>query len=133
MSFGAPGWSFVEMCTDDHHPTLTNEFVSAPRERSAYHPHDNAFDRGQAGSFVQDALPNADPLGLIQNWNYGGVPNAPDHRFPGYSLLQLQSHYDITDSMAKVRGAHTFKGGLYLHKSNKDQTAFTSVNGTIPV
>ncbi len=33
--------------------------------------------------------------------------------------------------MAKVYGAHTIKGGIYLHKSLKDQTAFTSVNGII--
>jgi len=33
--------------------------------------------------------------------------------------------------LAKTHGSHTFKGGIYLHKSAKDQTAFTSVNGTI--
>ena len=33
--------------------------------------------------------------------------------------------------MAKVHGVHTIKAGIYLHKSLKDQTAFTSVNGTI--
>lgn len=132
MSFGAPGWSFVENVTTIINPTLTNEFIFGS-SRNDLHiiPIDNSFDRSKLGLSYKMPFPNADPLGLIQNWNYGGVPNAPTSAFNGTPFSNFNHTYDITDSMAKVRGAHTFKGGLYLHKSNKDQTAFTSVNGTI--
>ena len=59
------------------------------------------------------------------------MPNAPTVDFAGTPFLNFNHTYDITDSMAKVRDTHTIKGGIYLHKSLKDQTAFTSVNGII--
>jgi hypothetical protein len=75
--------------------------------------------------------PKADTLQLVQNWNYGGVPNAPTSNFAGTPFVNFNHTIDITDSIAKVWGAHTIKAGIYLHKSAKDQTAFTSVNGNI--
>ena len=68
---------------------------------------------------------------LVQNWNFGGVPNAPTTGFRRNAVLNFNHTYDITDSVAKVHDTHTLKGGIYLHKSLKDQTAFTSVNGII--
>jgi hypothetical protein len=76
-------------------------------------------------------FPDADKLKLVQNWNFGGVPNAPTTGFAGTPFLNFNHTYDITDSVAKVHDTHTFKAGVYLHKSLKDQTAFTSVNGII--
>ena len=76
--------------------------------------------------------PSADKLQLVQNWQYGGVPNGPTSSFNGTPFLNYNHTYDITDSVAKVHGRRTrIKAGIYLHKSAKDQTAFTSVNGTI--
>ena len=76
-------------------------------------------------------FPDADKLHLVQNWNFGGVPNGPTTGFAGTPFLNFNHTYDITDSVAKVHDTHTFKAGIYLHKSLKDQTAFTSVNGII--
>jgi hypothetical protein len=132
MSFGAPGWSFVSNVTTILNPTLTNEFVfGSSRNDLHITPVDDTWSISKVGVSYKMPYPDADKLKLVQNWNYGGVPNAPTSNFNGTPFLNFNHTIDITDSMAKVSGAHTFKGGIYLHRSAKDQTAFTSVNGTI--
>ena len=132
MSFGAPGWSFVTNVTTIINPTLTNEFVfGSSRNDLHITPITDAFNASKVGVSYKMPFPNADTLQLVQNWNYGGVPNAPTSGFAGTPFLNFNHTYDITDSVNKVHGTHTIKAGIYLHKSNKDQTAFTSVNGSI--
>ena len=67
-------------------------------------------------------FPDADTLHLVQNWHFGGVPNAPTVDFAGTPFLNFNHTYDFTDSVAKVHDTHTIKGGIYLHKSLKDLT-----------
>ena len=132
MSFGAPGWSFVSNVTTVVNPTLTNEFVfGSSRNDLHIKPVDDTWNRSNLNLSYKMPYPDADTLSLVQNWNYGGVPSGPTSAFNGTPFLNFNHTIDITDSMAKVSGAHTFKGGIYLHHSAKDQTAFTSVNGTI--
>jgi hypothetical protein len=132
MSFGAPGWSFVSNVTTVINPTLTNEFVFGS-SRNDLHiiPITDAFNASKVGVSYVMPFPNADKLKLVQNWNFGGVPNAPTTGFAGTPFSNFNHTYDITDSINKVHDTHTIKAGIYLHKSNKDQTAFTSVNGNI--
>lgn len=132
MSFGAPGWSFVSNLTTVINPTLTNEFVFGS-SRNDLHiiPITDAFNASKVGVSYTMPFPDADKLKLVQNWHYGGVPNAADTNFAGTPFSNFNHTYDITDNISKVHDTHTFKAGIYLHKSAKDQTAFTSVNGDI--
>lgn len=132
MSFGAPGWSYVFNVTTIINPTLTNEIVfGSSRNDLHIYPVDDTWNRSKLNLSYKMPYPSADTLQLVQNWNYGGVPNAPTSSFNGTPFKNFNHTIDITDSIAKVKGNHTFKGGVYLHRSAKDQTAFTSVNGTI--
>src|SRR5262249_3319596 len=132
MSFGAPGWSYVANVTTIINPTLTNEFVfGSSRNDLHITPITDAFNASKVGVSYTMPFPDADKLKLVQNWNFGGVPNGPTTGFAGRPFLNFNHTHDITDSLAKVHNAHTVKGGIYLHKSLKDQTAFTSVNGII--
>jgi len=132
MSFGAPGWSFVSNVTTVVNPTLTNEFVfGSSRNDLHITPVDNTWMRSNLNLAYKMPYPDADTLQLVQNWNWGGVPNGPTSSFNGTPFKNFNHTIDITDSLAKISGLHTFKAGLYVHHSSKDQTAFTSVNGTI--
>ena len=132
MSFGAPGWSFVSNVTTIINPTLTNEFVfGSSRNDLHITPITDAFNASKVGVSYTMPFPDADKLKLVQNWNFGGVSNGPTTGFAGTPFLNFNHTYDITDSIAKVHDTHTIKGGIYMHKSLKDQTAFTSVNGII--
>lgn len=131
MSFGAPGWSFVTNVSTIINPTLTNEFVFGSSKNVLHiYPLDNAFDATKLGLSYKMPYPTADTLHLVQNWQWD-VPSAPSIAFTGTPFSNFNHTYDITDSVAKVRGAHTYKAGIYLHKSAKDQTSTNSVNGYI--
>jgi Carboxypeptidase regulatory-like domain len=131
MSFGAPGWSIVANVTTIINPTLTNEFVFGSSKNILHiFPLDNAFDETPLGLSYKMPYPTADTLHLVQNWQWD-VPNSPSINFTGTPFLNYNHTYDITDSVAKIHGSHTIKGGIYLHKSAKDQTSTNSVNGYI--
>ena len=57
--------------------------------------------------------PQFNPLGLIPQMSFGGVPNAagggPSGRFP---LEDVVSNYSVTDSVTKVWNKHMFKFGV---------------------
>ena len=131
MNFGNPGWSWVNNLTTTLNPTLTNEFIfGSSKNVLNIDPVDKTFDRAKLGLAYKMPF-GGDTLGLVQNWRFGGVPNAPFTGFNGTPFRNFNNTIDITDNVTKVKGAHTMKFGIYLHKSRKDQTAFTSVNGDI--
>jgi hypothetical protein len=131
MSFGAPGWSFVSNVTTIINPTLTNEFLFGSSKNVLHiYPLDNAFDRGKLNLSYKMPYPDADKLNLVQNWQWD-VPSSPSINFTGTPFANYNHTYDLTDSVAKVYGAHTFKTGIYINKSAKDQTSTNSINGYI--
>lgn len=132
MNFGNPGWSFITNLTTTVSPTLTNEFIfGSSRNVLNIDPSDNAFQRQPLGLTYRMPFPEADKLALVQNWRFGGVPNAPFSNFAGTPFRNFNHTWDFTNNLTKVRGRHTLKAGIYLHYSQKDQTAFTSINGDI--
>jgi len=132
MNFGNPGWSFITNVTTIVNPSLTNEFIfGSSKNVLNIDPVDDAFKRAPLNLSYKMPFPDADKLGLVQNWRYGGVPNAPTSNFAGTPFRNFNHTWDITDNVSKIWGAHTFKAGIYLHYSQKDQTAFTTVNGHI--
>ena len=132
MNFGNPGWSWVTNLTTTLSPTLTNEFIfGSSKNVLNIDPVNDAFNRSKLNLSYKMPFPDADKLGLVQNWRWGGVPNAPFTGFNGTPFRNFNNTFDITDNVTKVRGSHTLKAGIYMHKSRKDQTAFTSINGDI--
>ncbi len=131
MNFGDPGWSFISNVTTIINPTLTNEFIfGSSKNVLNIDPVNDAWDRKKLNLAYKMPFPDADKLGLVQNWRFG-VPNSPTSAFNGTPFRNFNHTYDITDNVAKIKGAHTIKAGIYLQKSLKDQTAFTPINGTI--
>lgn len=131
MNFGNPGWSFVNNVTTTINPTLTNEFIfGSSKNVLNIDPVDDTFKRSKLGLSYKMPF-NGDSLDLVQNWRWGGVPNAPFTGFNGTPFRNFNHTYDITDNVAKIWGSHQFKFGIYMQKSLKDQTAFTSTNGDI--
>ena len=87
MSFGAPGWSFVANVTTIINPTLTNEFVfGSSRNDLHITPITDAFNASKVGVSYKMPFPDADKLHLVQNWNFGGVPNGPTTRLRGHAV-----------------------------------------------
>jgi hypothetical protein len=132
MHFGQPGRSAIFNLTTIINPTLTNEFIFGPsKNKLDITPVDDAWNRSKLGLSYQMPFPSADPLGLVQNWRFGGVPNAPNSSFNGTPFLNANNSFDFTDNVLKVHGAHQVKFGMFVQRSRKDQTAFTPANGNM--
>lgn len=127
-----PGWSWVNNLTTVISPTLTNEFLfGSSRNRLLIDPLGDAWNRAPLNLSYRMPFENADKHGLIQNWYWGGVVNAPFTNFAGSPFKNFNHTWDISDNVAKAVGNHMFKVGVYMQYSRKDQSAATSVNGDI--
>ncbi len=131
MNFGNPGWSFITNVTTIINPTLTNEFIfGSSKNNLNIDPIDQAFSRDKLGLSYKMPFPDADKLNLVQNWRYS-FTNSPFTGFNGTPFRNFNHTYDYTDNVSKLIGPHTLKAGIFLQRSAKDQTAFTSVNGNM--
>ena len=132
MRFGQPGRSSILNLTTVVNPTLTNEFIFGhSRNRLTIVPVDDAFSRTKLGLQFRMPFPTASPIDLVPNFQFGGVPNAPTSGFNGTPFANVNNTFEVTENLSKVYSAHTLKLGAYVHRSRKDQTAFTPANGTI--
>ncbi len=105
MNFGDPGWSFITNVTTVINPTLTNEFIfGSSKNKLNIDPVNDAFSRAKLNLRYRMPFPDADKLGLVQNWRWGGVPNAPFTGFNGTPFRNFNHTYDITNNIAKVMG-----------------------------
>jgi outer membrane receptor protein involved in Fe transport len=98
-------------------PTLVNELTLG----TAFWTEDQILsaqslkllEKSNYGLNLPQLYPQLNPLGLIPQMNFTGVPNAanggPNGRFP---LEDVVSNYSITDSVTKVWNRHTFKLGI---------------------
>ncbi len=110
------------------------------------------FEVGVSNNSLQNAIPslltltgsglsgaNAFPLlypsagtGFIPSITYGsnalggGAATTSTAEAP---FLNYNTDIDVTDNLSKVWGQHTFKTGVYVQRSRKNQTAFADANG----
>ena len=80
---------------------------------------------------IPQFYPNANPLDVIPNATFGGIPNAPalniDSRFPYFGRNNV---WNYMDNYSQISGAHNFKLGIYVENSAVNEINGTSFNGT---
>ena len=117
-------------------PTMLNEFhfgfLKQPAAQTYTQSQLSLIQRAHTGITLGQFFPSANPLGIIPNATFGGVPNgatiAVDGRFPLFN-----KYYDYTwiDNFSYTRGAHNFKAGIYEEKFQRIQKVIGPVfNGT---
>jgi hypothetical protein len=133
-------WAYNIDATTIISPTLTNEALygktmnyipgNAPPAGSPYYAKNSGLQ-------IPLLYPNADPIGLVPNFGFLGVPGGSSN-FPGgyYSLFVLPYFNEnpisnFTDNITKVRGTHTIKAGFYFETQRKSQTPYGDVNSSI--
>jgi hypothetical protein len=77
----------------------------------------HANERGAVGFTAGQFHPEINPLGLIPNAQFGGVPNASQPTLDGRTPLTT-THKILTasNSVTKTRGAHVLKAGFYIDR-----------------
>ncbi|MDX2031567.1 MAG: carboxypeptidase regulatory-like domain-containing protein [Blastocatellia bacterium] len=127
----APAWNGTYNLTTTLSPTLTNEFVfGASQNNLTLDPTDaNAATYGGFG--FNWATPFPYPASQFININFGGVTNQNFAGSNGYTQFPYKNSnttFDFYDNVSKVMGAHTWKAGIYIQRSRKDQAAGNSMS-----
>jgi hypothetical protein len=141
--FYAPtyGWSITGNLATIVSATLTNEFQfgytvngipgDGPTAGSPYY-------RSVSHINIPLLYPNADPAGVIPNFNFGGVPfgastvnGSQMTSFAGTPYHNRNPVWNVIDNVTKAMGNHTIKAGFYYEYAVKTENAFRPYNSTI--
>jgi hypothetical protein len=84
-----------------------------------------AFDsviRSNAGITLGQFYPGNNPLNLIPEASYGGIPGAPSYQFDGRTPQNgPDTRVTLLDNLTWTRGSHTFKAGIYLERNYRGE------------
>jgi hypothetical protein len=145
ISFPRPGHNGVLQVTHTFSPTLVNEFIFGPSKNTIdLRPSTAAALASAHGIAVPKLFPNVG-FGYVPNFRFGGIgginssggggnpatPAFPNMNFNGLPFINFNETYNFIDNVTKIRGAHTFKSGIYAQLSKKDQTVFARTDGDI--
>ena len=106
-------------------PTLVNEatfgFTTALQTTQALNQEGlDRNDRRKLGANLPQFHPEINPLHLVPQATFGGVPSAPqlfiDNRFPWHARNTI---VNFSDNLSKTWGAHAFKAGIYIERTER--------------
>jgi len=136
IEYANPGWSWAVGSTYVISPTMTNELNVGSSHNSILIDYTtDAFSRTKTGVNLPVLYPKAVQDDYLPNFGFGGSkignsPNANVGNSGAGPFINFNTTYDITDAVSKVWNKHTFKFGLYMQKSVKNQTSFGAFDGT---
>jgi hypothetical protein len=125
-------------------PTLTNEIQYGYTKNGipgAPPPSTSPYYRVNSNLQIPLLYPTADPIGLVPNFGFGGVPGPAVNsylttqqltsQFNGLPYANANPLYNAIDNLTKVAGTHTIKAGIFIEHAIKTESAFGDVNSTI--
>ncbi|MBM3813452.1 MAG: TonB-dependent receptor [Acidimicrobiia bacterium] len=117
-------------------PNLVNEFTfGVNRALQLVSPLNQAGldsnDRNKLNLNLPQFFPQSNPLSLIPNATFGGVPNAPqfniEQRFPFFGTNNI---WNWSNNLSWIRGPHNLKFGFYIERTSRNAARATAFNGT---
>jgi hypothetical protein len=127
----APAWNGTYNLTSTLSPTLTNEFVFGASQNNLTLDPTNPNAATYSGFGFNWRTPFPYPASQFININFGGVTNQNFAGSNGYSQFPYKNSnttFDFYDNVSKVIGTHTWKAGIYIQRSRKDQAAGDSMS-----
>ena len=92
----------------------------------------SVIDRGKLGIDIAQRNPKLNPLNLIPNMTFGGIPNAANpslnNNFP---YINQNTIYSVIDNLSKITGTHTYKFGFYFEHTLKLQNSGAQIRGSL--
>jgi hypothetical protein len=135
VEYANPGYSWSGGMTYVIAPTMTNELnVGASHNNILIAYTTDAFSRTKSGVNLPVLYPSAVQNDYLPYFTFGGskIGNSPAGNQGNNGagpFINFNTTYDITDALSKVWDRHTFKFGVYLQKSIKNQTSFGAFDG----
>ena len=133
IQYANPGYSWAMGSTYVFGPTLTNEFNMGVSDNSILIDETtNAYTRTASNVDLPLLYPSAVQRDYLPNVAFGGsrLANSPGFGTSDAPFINYNTTIDITDSVAKVWNRHTFKTGVYMQRSRKNQTSFGAFDGS---
>jgi len=136
IAYANPGWSWATGATFVVTPTMTNELnVGSSHNNILIAYTTDAATRTTSGVNLPVLYPKAVQSDLMPYFTFGGsrIGNSPNLNVGNNGaapFINFNTTYDVTDAVSKVWGKHTFKFGLYMQKSVKNQTSFGAFDGS---
>jgi len=136
IAYANPGYSWAGGMTYVISPTMTNELnVGSSNNNILIAYTTDAFSRAKTGVNLPVLYPSAVQDDYLPYFTFGGSkignsPAANQGNNGAGPFVNFNTTYDITDAVSKVWNQHTFKFGLYMQKSIKNQTSFGAFDGT---
>src|SRR5262249_46784730 len=121
-------------------PAMVNEFNGGVRHSGEFtaavnQPDLDRFVRSKIGMTLAQFYPQINPLNLIPQASFGGVPNAAAITYAARSFLHgADTVFDFTDTFSWIHGAHSAKFGIFVEraraaKGRGNNTAFGGFGG----
>ncbi len=116
--------------------TITNEFTfGVNRAFQNVAPLNQAGidrnDRVKLGLSLPQFFPASNPLRLLPNATFGGIPNATqfniEQRFPFFGTNNI---WNYSDNLSIVKGNHNIKTGFYFEYTTRNAARSAAFNGT---
>jgi hypothetical protein len=111
-------------------PTLVNELVLGYNWRWENETiPDNELQkitRATVGFNASQLYPNSNPLNLLPNVTWGGIPNTANITLTNVPYEVRYPTYTITDNITKTSGPHIFKAGIFLIRQSTNGISSTN-------
>ena len=133
ISNPVPGNSIAGGATWTLSPTMTNEFNWGFTHNSILITESgNALTTTATGINLPELYPNAVQDNYIPNVTFNGtrISASPSLGTGDAPFVNYNTTIDTVDNLTKIWRKHTFKAGIYIQRSRKDQTSFANFNGS---
>ena len=90
----------------------------------------NNFVRSNLGMTLGQLYPQNNPLNLVPQASFGGVPSPAAITYDGRTFLHgADTVFDFTDTFSWIRGAHSFKFGIFAERARAAKGASGNFGG----
>ena len=88
--------------------------------------------RSKIGVTLGQLYPANNPLGLIPQASFGGVPSAANISYDGRLPIQARDHrYAFADNLSWIVGSHSLKFGIYVENQENSEGPSSNFGGNI--
>jgi hypothetical protein len=132
--FRQPGQGATVHTTSTVTPTIFNEAIfGVSINRLTYFPQDSDKVSKKALELdIPQWYPEQNPAGFIPNMSFSNVPNyANPSMSNGLPYKNANTIFSFVDNVSKIAGTHSYKLGVYLERTRKDQSADAATRGSI--
>ena len=129
-----PGWSGTLHAAQTFSSSVFGEFIVGVSQRKHvnYLEYPERVTRSAKGIDISQWNPSANPQMLLPSFTFGGITNAANisisNSLPWYVS---NTFFSFVQNLSKVAGKHTFKTGIYIERTRKDQSADAPTRGSL--